>query len=129
MDLSRLNLEQREAVTTPRGPLLVLAGAGSGKTRVIVHRIAWLLAKGARPNSLLAVTFTNKAAQEMKERLMRLAGRPAEEVWVSTFHALGAEVARQDLFRLGWPRRFAVADAGDQLSLVRRLLRTTRLDD
>jgi len=129
MDLSRLNPEQREAVTTPRGPLLVLAGAGSGKTRVIVHRIAWLLANGARPDSLLAVTFTNKAAQEMKARLLRLAGRPAEGVWVSTFHALGAEVARKDLFRLGWPKRFAVADAGDQLSLVRRLLRTVTVDD
>ena len=129
MDLSRLNPEQREAVTTPRGPLLVLAGAGSGKTRVIVHRIAWLLANGARPESLLAVTFTNKAAGEMKERLVRLAGPAAGPVWVSTFHALGGEVARKDLFRLGWPKRFAVADTGDQLALVRRLLRTTRLDD
>ncbi|MGO8970101.1 MAG: ATP-dependent helicase [Myxococcaceae bacterium] len=128
MDLSGLNPEQREAVTTPRGPLLVLAGAGSGKTRVIVHRIAWLLSKGARPGSILAVTFTNKAAAELKERLTRLAGRPAAEVWVSTFHALGAEVARQDLFRLGWPKRFAVADAGDQLALVRRLLRSVSLD-
>ncbi len=124
MDLSRLNPEQREAVTTPRGPLLVLAGAGSGKTRVITHRIAWLLSKGARPDSILAVTFTNKAAAEMKGRLSQLAGRAAADVWVSTFHALGAEVARKELFRLGWPKRFAVADGGDQLALVRRLLRT-----
>jgi DNA helicase-2/ATP-dependent DNA helicase PcrA len=129
MDLSRLNKAQRDAVTTPRGPLLVLAGAGSGKTRVIVHRIAWLLSQGARPESILAVTFTNKAATEMKQRLVRLAGRAATEVWVSTFHALGAEVARQDLFRLGWPKRFAVADAGDQVALVRRLLRTVSVDD
>ncbi len=128
MDLSRLNPEQREAVTLPRGPLLVLAGAGSGKTRVIVHRLAWLLAHGARPASLCAVTFTNKAAGEMRARLLRLAGRAASEVWVSTFHALGAEVARQELFRLGWPKRFAVADAGDQMALVRRLLRSVRVD-
>lgn len=129
MDLSRLNPEQREAVTIPRGPLLVLAGAGSGKTRVIVHRIAWLLARGARPDSICAVTFTNKAAGEMKERLVRLAGRAASEVWVSTFHALGAEVARQELSRLGWPKRFAVADAGDQLALVRRLMRLVSVDE
>jgi DNA helicase-2/ATP-dependent DNA helicase PcrA len=129
MDLSRLNREQRDAVTTPRGPLLVLAGAGSGKTRVIVHRIAWLLAQGARPDSILAVTFTNKAAGEMKARLVRLAGRAASEVWVSTFHAFGAEVARKELHRLGWPKRFAVADAGDQLALVRRLMRSVSVDE
>src|SRR5450755_1199978 len=129
MDLSHLNPEQRDAVTHPRGPLLVLAGAGSGKTRVIVHRIAWLLSQGARPDSILAVTFTNKAAQEMKERLVRLAGRGASEVWVSTFHAFGAEVARKELFRMGWPKRFAVADAGDQLALVRRLMRSVSVDE
>jgi DNA helicase-2/ATP-dependent DNA helicase PcrA len=129
MDLSRLNAQQREAVTIPRGPLLVLAGAGSGKTRVIVHRIAWLLEQGTRADSILAVTFTNKAATEMKKRLVRLAGRAAGEVWVSTFHALGAEVARKELFRLGWPKRFAVADGGDQLALVRRLMKSIRVDE
>jgi len=128
MDLSRLNPEQRDAVTAPRGPLLVLAGAGSGKTRVIIHRIGWLLAQGASADSILAVTFTNKAAAEMKGRLLRLAGPVAAQVWVSTFHALGAEVARHDLFRLGWPKRFAVADAGDQLALVRRLSRSLSVD-
>jgi DNA helicase II / ATP-dependent DNA helicase PcrA len=128
MDLSHLNPEQREAVTAPRGPLLVLAGAGSGKTRVIVHRIAWLLAEGARADSILAVTFTNKAAEEMKGRLLRLAGPAAARVWVSTFHALGAEVARKELFRLGWPKRFAVADAGDQVALVRRLLKSVSIE-
>jgi DNA helicase-2/ATP-dependent DNA helicase PcrA len=125
MDLSHLNPEQREAVTAPRGPLLVLAGAGSGKTRVIVHRIGWLLAQGARADSILAVTFTNKAAGEMKGRLLRLAGQAAAPVWVSTFHALGAEVLRKELFRLGWPKRFAVADTGDQVALVRRLLKSS----
>ena len=129
MDLSQLNPAQREAVTAPRGPLLVLAGAGSGKTRVIVHRIAWLIEKGAKADSILCVTFTNKAAAEMKARLVRLAGPAAAGVWVSTFHALGAEVARKELFRLGWPKRFAVADGGDQVALVRRLLRSTSVDD
>lgn len=132
MDLSKLNPPQREAVVTLQGPLLVLAGAGSGKTRVITHRIVHLL--NERPGlimarNILAVTFTNKAASEMKERLVHMAGPRAQGVLVCTFHAFGAEMLREDIHRLGWPRKFAIADMGDQLSIIRRAMRDKRIDD
>ncbi len=129
IDLSTLNPPQREAVTTPRGPLLVLAGAGSGKTRVIAHRIAWLIVQGAAPGSILAVTFTNKAAEEMRERVAGLIGAPGSEVVVSTFHAFGLAVLREEHAAAGLPRRFAICDAGDQLALVRRCMRQVSVDD
>ena len=130
MDLSFLNPPQREAVVTTEGPLLVLAGAGSGKTRVITHRIAWLLQKKkVPPQAILAVTFTNKAAAEMKERAVQLAGPRAQDVTLSTFHAFGAEVLRSHAQKLGWPKRFAIADMSDQISIVRRAMREHRIDD
>jgi DNA helicase-2/ATP-dependent DNA helicase PcrA len=129
LDLAKLNPPQREAVTTIRGPVLVLAGAGSGKTRVITHRIAHLIEEGVPAREILAVTFTNKAAAEMKERVVKLAGKAARSVWVSTFHAFGAEVLREEIFRLGWPKRFAIADAGDQTALVRRAMRERSVDE
>jgi len=132
MDLSKLNPPQREAVTSLEGPLLVLAGAGSGKTRVITYRIAHLLdmrPHGASAKNILAVTFTNKAATEMKERLVKMAGQRAQGVLVCTFHAFGAEMLREDIHRLGWPKKFAIADMGDQLALIRRAMRDHKVDD
>ena len=129
MDLSKLNPPQREAVATTEGPLLVLAGAGSGKTRVITHRIVRLLEKKVPGEAILAVTFTNKAATEMRERVVAMAGRRAEAVTLGTFHAFGAQVLREHAQKLGWPKRFAIADGGDQVSLVRRAMRERRIDD
>ncbi len=129
VDLSHLNPPQREAVLTLEGPLLVLAGAGSGKTRVITHRIVHLLDQKVPARAILAVTFTNKAAAEMKERVLQMAGQRAFGVTLSTFHAFGAEVLKLHLPKLGWPKKFAIADTGDQLALVRRAMRDRSVDD
>jgi DNA helicase-2/ATP-dependent DNA helicase PcrA len=128
LDLSTLNPPQREAVTTVEGPLLVLAGAGSGKTRVITHRIAWLVVNGVAPEAILAVTFTNKAAREMRQRVAALVpagGAP----FVSTFHSFGLWLLREEHEAAGLPRRFAICDAGDQLALVKRCMREVKVDD
>jgi len=129
LDLSTLNPPQREAVTAPEGPLLVLAGAGSGKTRVIAHRVAWLLEEGEPPESILAVTFTNKAAAEMKDRVRVLAGRPGGKVQVSTFHGFGLWLLGEEHVAAGLPRRFTICDAGDQVALVKRCLKEVKVDD
>ena len=129
MDLSHLNKPQREAVLTTEGPLLVLAGAGSGKTRVITHRICHLLDQKVPARSILAVTFTNKAASEMKERVVQMAGQRALGVTLSTFHAFGAEVLKEHLVKLGWPKKFAIVDTGDQIALVRRAMKERQIDD
>jgi DNA helicase II / ATP-dependent DNA helicase PcrA len=129
VDLSHLNPPQREAVLTTEGPLLVLAGAGSGKTRVITHRICHLLERKVPSRSILAVTFTNKAAAEMKERVVAMAGQRALGVTLSTFHAFGAEVLKLHLPKLGWPKKFAIVDIGDQIALVRRAMRDRHVDD
>ena len=129
LDLSTLNPPQREAVTTTEGPLLVLAGAGSGKTRVIAHRVAWLLVQGAPPESILCVTFTNKAAAEMRERVVALSGPDGVDVFVSTFHSFGLWLLAQEHEKAGLPKRFAICDAGDQLALVKRCMREVSIDD
>jgi DNA helicase-2/ATP-dependent DNA helicase PcrA len=129
LDLSKLNPPQREAVTTTEGPLLVLAGAGSGKTRVIAHRVAYLLWKGVEPRAVLAVTFTNKAAAEMKERVVALAGSPGAGVFVSTFHSFGLWLLQEEHRAAGLPKRFSICDAGDQVSLVKRCMRDVKVDD
>ncbi len=129
IDLSTLNPPQREAVITTDGPLLVLAGAGSGKTRVIAHRVAWLLIQGVDPEAVLAVTFTNKASREMRERVTHLAGPPGADVFVSTFHAFGLWLLGEEHGAAGLPKRFAIADAGDQAALVKRCMREVKVDD
>ena len=122
--LEGLNPEQRRAVETTEGPLLVLAGAGSGKTRVLVHRIAYLVGVcGIPPEQILAVTFTNKAAGEMRERVEKLLGPDAHGLWVTTFHSACVRILRRDAGHLGFSRGFAIYDEDDSLSLVKEALR------
>src|SRR3954466_11504116 len=111
--MSGLNLAQQEAVNFMHGPCLVLAGAGSGKTRVITHKIARLIQTGLEPKRIAAITFTNKAASEMRERARGLIGRQAKEVAVCTFHALGVRLMRQDGGVLGLKPQFSILDADD----------------
>jgi DNA helicase-2/ATP-dependent DNA helicase PcrA len=127
--LAGLNPPQREAVEHPGGPLLVLAGAGSGKTRVLTHRIAYLLATGqARPGEILAITFTNKAAAEMRERVGDLIGRSVRAMWVTTFHSSCARMLRVDAERLGYSKGFTIYDQGDSLRMVKRCLAELGVD-
>jgi DNA helicase-2/ATP-dependent DNA helicase PcrA len=124
VDLSHLNPEQRDAATHFEGPLLVLAGAGSGKTRVLVNRIAWLIDEmGVDPSAILALTFTNKAAGEMRDRVRKLLGKEPQGMWIGTFHAIGARILRRDATRLGWTPGFMVYDAEDTEALTKRIVR------
>jgi ATP-dependent DNA helicase UvrD/PcrA len=119
-----LNPEQARAVTTTEGPLLILAGAGSGKTRVLAHRIAYLIGvKGVRPWQILAVTFTNRAAGELRDRIIALVGEPGRDVQAGTFHALNARVLRRDGEAIGISRRFVIYDTDDQQALMKQILR------
>ncbi|MCU7810267.1 MAG: UvrD-helicase domain-containing protein [Candidatus Thiodiazotropha sp. (ex Notomyrtea botanica)] len=128
--LDPLNDAQREAVTAPVGNLLVLAGAGSGKTRVLVHRIAWLLAvENASPWSVMAVTFTNKAAKEMRQRIEELLGQPLGGMWVGTFHGLAHRLLRAHWKEAGLPQSFQILDSDDQFRMIKRLLKSLDLDD
>ncbi|HEY0961701.1 MAG TPA: DNA helicase II [Pseudomonadales bacterium] len=128
--LNNLNDAQRQAVTAEPGNLLVLAGAGSGKTRVLVHRIAWLIQiVGVSPGSILAVTFTNKAANEMKLRIEELLERPIGGMWVGTFHGLAHRLLRSHWQEAGLPEKFQILDSDDQLRLIKRINQTIGLDD
>jgi ATP-dependent DNA helicase UvrD/PcrA len=127
--LAELNPPQREAVVHGEGPLLVLAGAGSGKTRVLTHRIAWLLATGrARPGEILAITFTNKAAGEMRERVGALVGGVSRAMWVMTFHSACARILRAEAPRLGYKRAFTIYDEADSLRMIKRCMQELELD-
>jgi DNA helicase-2/ATP-dependent DNA helicase PcrA len=128
--LDSLNPQQREAVAAPLGPLLVLAGAGSGKTRVLTHRVAWLVGvESASPQSVLAVTFTNKAAQGMRGRIERLLRCPVNGLWIGTFHGLSHRLLRAHWREAGLPESFQILDSEDQYRLIRRVLKNLELDE
>jgi ATP-dependent DNA helicase UvrD/PcrA len=128
--LDTLNPEQREAVLHINGPLLILAGAGSGKTRVITSRIAYLVGDGhAQPHEILAVTFTNKAAEEMRKRVETLLGADCSKMWVSTFHSLCARLLRREAPAIGLSRDFVIYDSSDQLTVVKQAMKALHIDD
>ena len=128
--LDGLNEDQRQAVASPLGAALVLAGAGSGKTRVLVHRVAWLIqVEGASPNSILAVTFTNKAAAEMRSRIETLLGLPSGAMWLGTFHGLAHRLLRIHWREAGLPQSFQILDSEDQARVLRKVLKALDLDE
>ncbi|AIQ14728.1 DNA helicase PcrA [Paenibacillus durus] len=127
--VTRLNPPQRQAVETTDGPLLIMAGAGSGKTRVLTHRIAWLIAgRKAPPWAILAITFTNKAAREMQERVSKLVGPEGRDIWVSTFHSMCVRILRKDIERIGFTSNFSILDSTDQLSVIRSCMKELNID-
>lgn len=127
--LQGMNDKQAEAVLTTEGPLLVMAGAGSGKTRVLTHRVAYLIEQqGVNPWNILAITFTNKAAREMQERVGKLLGESARDIWVSTFHALCVRILRRDIDKLGYNRAFTIADTSEQRTLMKRICSELNVD-
>lgn len=130
MNLELLNPQQQDAVTTTEGPLLILAGAGSGKTKVLTNRVAYLIyEKNVSPFSILAITFTNKAAAEMRERITDLIGVQGERVWASTFHSTCVRILRQEITYLGYDTNFVIYDDADQQALIKIILREMNLDE
>ena len=128
--LDSLNDAQRQAVTAPQAPLLVIAGAGSGKTRVLTHRAAWLIeVEGVSPQGLLAVTFTIKAAAEMRGRIENLLGMPVQHLWIGTFHGLAHRLLRRHWRETGLPQNFQIIDSDDQSRLIKRMLKSLELDE
>ena len=129
MERDFLNPEQRAAVDHGDGPLMVLAGAGTGKTRVLVHRIAHLVETGCDPRAILAVTFTNKAAGEMRHRLRALLGSRADAMWIGTFHSTCARLLRKYGEAVGLTRSFVIFDDDDQMKMVEKMLKESGLDE
>lgn len=126
--LNQLNEAQQQAVVSTHGPVMVIAGAGSGKTRVLTYRIAYLLEQGADPYNILALTFTNKAAREMKERITSLVGNDARNVWMGTFHSIFARILRVEGHLLGYPQNFTIYDTDDSKSLLKNIIKEMQLD-
>ena len=128
--LQGLNERQREAVTHPARAMRVIAGAGSGKTRVLVQRMQWLMAvEGVSPYGLLALTFTNKAAREMRQRLEAALQRPLGQLWMGTFHGICHRILRRHAPLMQWPEQFVIMDSDDQLRLVKRMMRARQWDE
>lgn len=127
--LNGLNPEQKEAVKATEGPLLIMAGAGSGKTRVLTQRIAYLMVeKGVNPYNILAITFTNKAAKEMRQRIAAVLGGASEDIWISTFHSMCVRILRKDIDRIGYNRNFTILDTTDQQSVIKGILKDRNID-
>ena len=128
--LEGLNDKQYEAVINTDGPCLVIAGAGSGKTKVLTHKIAYLLnEKNIKPWNVLAITFTNKAANEMKSRVEALVGEAAKEIWMGTFHSICVKILRNFIDRIGYEKSFIIFDTSDQKTLVKECLKSLEIDD
>ena len=125
-----LNDRQKEAVLHTEGPLLILAGAGSGKTRVLTHRIAYLVEeKGIFPGNILAITFTNKAANEMKERVDNLLDGNIDDIWMGTFHSVCVRILRRNIDKIGYDRSFTIYDRDDQITLMKECIKEKNIDD
>ena len=127
MNLDNLNKEQKEAATYTEGPLLILAGAGSGKTATMTHRIAYLINQGVSPYSILAVTFTNKAAGEMRDRVEKLVG-PCPGMWIMTFHAMSLRILREHYYAAGYDKNFVVYDTVDQKTIIKNIIKAQNID-
>ena len=128
--LDELNPVQREAVECTEGPVMIIAGAGSGKTRVLTYRIAHLMKKGVDPFNILSLTFTNKAAREMKDRIAKIVGAgEAKNIWMGTFHSVFARILRSEAEKIGYPANFTIYDTDDAKSLIKTILKEQGLDD
>ncbi|MGB4959024.1 MAG: UvrD-helicase domain-containing protein, partial [Saprospiraceae bacterium] len=126
--LNELNDIQRQAASSLDGPVMVIAGPGSGKTRVLTYRIAHLINTGVSPGNILALTFTNKAARDMKDRIERVVGTKAQRVWAGTFHSLFARILRVEAHRIGYPNNFTIYDTDDTKSVISELISQMNLD-
>ena len=128
--LDELNDKQYEAVVNTEGPCLVIAGAGSGKTKVLTHKIAYLIGdKDVKPWNILAITFTNKAANEMKERVEKLVGDVSKDMWIGTFHSICVKILRRQIERIGFDSSFVIFDASDQKTMIKKIIKEQDLDD
>ena len=128
--LDELNDKQYEAVVNTEGPCLVIAGAGSGKTKVLTHKIAYLIGdKDVKPWNILAITFTNKAANEMKERVEKLVGDVSKDMWIGTFHSICVKILRRQIERNGFDSSFVIFDASDQKTMIKKIIKEQDLDD